>query len=416
MCSHAAEPDLQLLSLLEDAPPSVNAIKVNNLDEGCLKNIVKARMKLLKAIQHIEKAISLLESEMALISRMIYRQRNQFRNDHGFKSVQTTKKSVEKCLQNYPRSSTKTLLNLLPQVCYNSVHLPDVSLTQYSALHIWLFKHSLNRVVHCCHLVTTQALSRFQLGHIWYVGALRLAIASRVWSLCIDMKKHVDEVLSALHTLSINIPVGTGLYSPEILYKIFITDQSEPLSEEEITFMSEIATKVENESFDMGVKIERPELASISKKEDSKTSNVLKKKPKIKVENNSFDNVKIEKINEEANEVIDLEMEDNKNHIKSNIKVEKPKDILPVKKKKNEVNVDISFIKNLHTFEELKCFIDEESKQRKISRRESRTRKLGQEDWKKLKTNLISSFKPNLPNKSIKLSRKLIRQALLGEN
>jgi hypothetical protein len=403
MCSHTAEPDPQLLSLLEDAPPSVNAIKVNNLDEGCLKNIVKARMKLLKAIQHIEKAISLLESEMALISRMIYRQRNQFRNDHGFKSVQTTKKSVEKCLQNYPRSSTKTLLNLLPQVCYNSVHLPDVSLTQYSALHIWLFKHSLNRVVHCCHLVTTQALSRFQLGHIWYVGALRLAIASRVWSLCIDMKKHVDEVLSALHTLSINIPVGTGLYSPEILNKIFITDQSEPLSEEEITFMSEIATKVENESFDMGVKIERPELSI--KKENSKTSNT------------SYDDVKIEKINKEANEVIDLEMEDYKNHVKSNnIKVEKPKDILPVKRKKNEVNVDISFIKNLHTFGELKCFIDEESKHRKISRKESRTRKLGQEDWKKLKANLISSFKPNLPNKSIKLSRKLIRQALLGEN
>merc|ERR1712200_317054 len=109
---------------------------------------------------------------------------------------------------------------------------------------------------------------------------------------------------------SINIPVGTGLYSPEILYKIFITDQSEPLSEEEITFMSEIATKVENESSDMGVKIERPELAI--KKEDSKTSNVLIKKPKIKVEN-TYDDVKIEKINKEANEVIDLEMEDDKN-------------------------------------------------------------------------------------------------------
>merc|ERR1712200_213834 len=213
---------------------------------------------------------------------------------------------------------------------------------------------------------------------------------------------------------SINIPVGTGLYSPEILYKIFITDQSEPLSEEEITFMSEIATTVENESFDMVVKIERPELAI--KKEDSKTSNVLIKKPKIKVENTSYDDVKIEKINKEANEVIDLEMEDDKNHVKSNnIKVEKPKDKHD-KKKKNEVDIDISFIKNLHTFEELKCFIEEESKQRKISRKESRTRKLGQEDWKKLKTNLISSFKPNLPNKSIKLSRKLIRQALLGEN
>merc|ERR1712200_128146 len=206
---------------------------------------------------------------------------------------------------------------------------------------------------------------------------------------------------------SINIPVGTGLYSPEILYKIFITDQSEPLSEEEITFMSEIATTVENESFDMVVKIERPELAI--KKEDSKTSNVLIKKPKIKVENTSYDDVKIEKINKEANEVIDLEMEDDKNHVKSNnIKVEKPKDKHD-KKKKNEVDIDISFIKNLHTFEE-------ESKQRKISRKESRTRKLGQEDWKKLKTNLISSFKPNLPNKSIKLSRKLIGQALLGEH
>ena len=122
--------------------------------------------------------------------------------------------------------------------------------------------------------------------------------------------------------------------------------------------MSEIATKVENESFDMGVKIERPELGI--KKENSKTSIT------------SYDDVKIEKINKEANEVIDLEMEDDKNHVKSNnIKVEKPKDKHD-KKKKNEVDIDICFIKNLHTFEELKCFIEEESKQRKISRKESR--------------------------------------------
>jgi len=452
MCSQAVEPDPELLSLLQHPPPNINAIKANNLDEKGLKNIVRARKKFFKATQQIEKAISLLDSEMVLMSRMIYKQRNQFRNDHGFKSLQTTRKSVEKCLQNYPRLATQTLLNLLPQDCYCSVHLPDMCLPQHLGLLTWVFKHSLHRVVHCCYLLTSQALSRLQLGHIWHVAVLRLAVASRVWSLCTGMSKHVAQVLFALQTLSIEIPVGRRLYSPAVLDKIFIDDQNEYLSKEQITYMSQIAsqlTKVENEFFDFGVKIERPDISI--KKEVATILVNDEKKPKIKIENNTFDSVKIERVdasnvNGKAIEMIDLiDMKDSvkkeidaskvneteindvdltdcvdgqivTRDVKSNgIKVEKLKHTWD-KKNKDNICVDVSFVKDLHTLEELKSFIDEESKQRKLSRKQSRTRRLGKEDWKKLKTNLISSFKPNLPNKSIKQSRKLIRQALLAEH
>merc|ERR1712029_789368 len=66
----------------------------------------------------------------------------------------------------------------------------------------------------------------------------------------------------------------------------------------------------------------------------------------------------------------------------------------------------------IHSLNDLKAFIEKETEVRKTTKKTSFTRKLNQEQWKALKKEVLKSWNPSLPNKSIKLSRKIIRNAL----
>merc|ERR1712025_355952 len=69
-------------------------------------------------------------------------------------------------------------------------------------------------------------------------------------------------------------------------------------------------------------------------------------------------------------------------------------------------------LSQIHSLEELKEFIKEETEKRKVSKKTSFTRKLSQDQWKAVKKEVLGNINPKLPNKSIKLCRKIIRKAL----
>ena len=68
-------------------------------------------------------------------------------------------------------------------------------------------------------------------------------------------------------------------------------------------------------------------------------------------------------------------------------------------------------LSELHSLADLQGFLNEETARRKRERRACMSKKLDQDEWKALKKQVIASFNNKLPNKSIKLCRKLLRNA-----
>ena len=78
--------------------------------------------------------------------------------------------------------------------------------------------------------------------------------------------------------------------------------------------------------------------------------------------------------------------------------------------------INWQFLSDLHSFEDLQSFLESETEHRKRNKKSAVTRRLSQDMWKSLKKRLLNSFNEKLPNKSIKLSRKLLKDALHADN
>jgi len=73
---------------------------------------------------------------------------------------------------------------------------------------------------------------------------------------------------------------------------------------------------------------------------------------------------------------------------------------------------NLSAIAEIHSFDDLKEFIQKETAKRKVARKLCLTRKLDQASWKLLKKDLVSNFNKKLPNKSVKAARKRLKESL----
>jgi len=67
---------------------------------------------------------------------------------------------------------------------------------------------------------------------------------------------------------------------------------------------------------------------------------------------------------------------------------------------------------DLHSLDQLGAFLKQETKLRKVSKRSCITAKLKQEEWKELKAEVVKAMNERVPNKSLKLCRKILRKAL----
>merc|ERR1712037_523168 len=70
------------------------------------------------------------------------------------------------------------------------------------------------------------------------------------------------------------------------------------------------------------------------------------------------------------------------------------------------------FFSDLHSLDQLRAFLKQETKLRKVSKRTCITAKLKQEEWKELKAEVVKAMNERVPNKSLKLCRKILRKAL----
>jgi hypothetical protein len=70
-------------------------------------------------------------------------------------------------------------------------------------------------------------------------------------------------------------------------------------------------------------------------------------------------------------------------------------------------------LSNIHSYSELEEFLTAETALRKVNRKSAWSRRLDQTAWKELCKKVRTSFNFKTPNKSIKLSRKLLREGIV---
>ncbi len=84
--------------------------------------------------------------------------------------------------------------------------------------------------------------------------------------------------------------------------------------------------------------------------------------------------------------------------------------------KKTKPKTDADPLTAIHSFAELTEFLASETQRRKQDRKSAWSRSLSQTEWKALRQTVRTAFNPKLPNKSVKLARKMLREAVESSN
>jgi len=392
-------PDPELVELLmthSTAPSDAQLSKHHTFPLTSVKEIIRNNSSIKSIIQEMSEGVKLLKEESQLLDRILYKNHNRFRNDRGYKAIQILQKSVLRLLDQLSLSALSELSSVLPVGLppasggVSSVLLPPSSLAQYTALHVWLLHSLCQRVDYCSRSAGIYALQRLALGHFWGIGAYKLAVIARIWAVVLHMTGHVAKMLGHVRRIQKKLPPGEGLFSEEILAKIYApvpTVAKEKKNEEKDG--GEVKKFVDALDIDMGVKIKREDLVrqiEEARDVDDDPPTALKR-PRENKENRK----KRKKMMESS---------------------ETEKSITTIKAEQAATGIKLEFISNLKSLDDVKAFLELETGQRKLDRKSSRTRKLGQDAFKALKRKLVADFNVKLPNKSIKQARKTLREAL----
>ncbi|KAF4518832.1 hypothetical protein B566_EDAN008161 [Ephemera danica] len=190
-------------------PPAVYTIKFqDSLNIGELKSICS---ELFSTLQKNEA----LQTEAALLSRMIYKNRNKFRFDKGFQNM----RKVHRCLRRYLQldfcSALQNFMDCLPSN-FKDMYLPSRQMLEYILVRLMGLASLLHQ---SCTFCETGAYllhqERIHLGHSWNIPAVFLAIAARIWSLCELWQKSVIWSYQKLLEFLSKLPSTKSLWLPQ---------------------------------------------------------------------------------------------------------------------------------------------------------------------------------------------------------
>ena len=358
---------------ISSVPQPINTtVACGSLNVEDLKSIVKSRNKIKSFQPDIAELSKSLEVESELLDTFLYKNHNRFRNDKGYRTAKMLDKTLKKMLD---LSFTEKMIDFLEFVPsywgQQSVRLPTLAMSNYCQVLLVIagqFLQKIDRLARKCGLLNMQ---RLNLGHFWGVAALCLGIISRVWILCRNLLCKLQlcySNLAKMNPLLPGVPLDYDL--PQHLYQL--------LDEDLRTFVENseaISNPPDDPTGDAGVNVD----------DFLDLGEPVKRKPDVGITSEELPVVKKLKVDSET-------VED--------------KEATPGKAEKKDCLTDI------HSIEEFKKFLSEESDLRKTSKKNSFTRKLSQDQWKALKKEILSNLNPVIPNKSVKLCRKLIRKSL----
>ncbi|KAL7296405.1 hypothetical protein TKK_0010417 [Trichogramma kaykai] len=136
----------------------------------------------IEIIQKEIKSLHLLNTEGAILSRLIYRMKSKFRSDKGLKNME----KVNKALLNYLNMSLENDYEILKQ--YEKLNDHDVSLPsrqnlEYILIRLQGLAKLMGRVESTATTAAIFLKSRLELGQSWNVAVISYAVISRIWIL-----------------------------------------------------------------------------------------------------------------------------------------------------------------------------------------------------------------------------------------
>jgi len=351
--------------LLSKCPRPINTtILCPDITTETMKTIIKSRTKIRTTDVESKENIKILKEEAKLLNTILYKNHNRFRNDKGYKTLRMIEKSLQKFLE-YPfHTSLPDLLQFIPDSpLQTNVHLPTLTMGQYCMLQCLQSAAGLSKLEILCRRSGLLNMQRLNLGHFWGVAAINLAVVGRIWVVVRNLLSRHQIVFSHLLKISLHLPGQAAEYQlPYDLFEFLPEDLREHIKESGII-------NADSETKDDRVGITVDDFLDLGEP--------VKRKREVKEENSD---AKILRLSNESD-----------NNDKSEEKDE---------------------LSQIHSLDELKEFMEKETKTRKVSKKTSFTRKLNQDQWKAVKKEVQGQMNPKLPNKSIKLCRKLIRKAL----
>ena len=320
-----------------------------------LKAVITSRSKTKSALKEFSDNTTKLTEELKLLNTLLYKNRNRFRNDKGYKTMRMVEKTIEKLL-NIPLTTVlEDFLQFIPMCPQEArVQLPTLAMCRYCMLQTHLSAAALAKIEILCKRSGHLSLQRLRLGHFWGVAAVNLAILGRVWVLGRGLLLNCHHIFFHLTKIAGSLPGEDSVYKlPEDLAEFF------------------------------------PEGFQASSEDDNMDHKLPANVPAVTVDD--FLDIG-EPVKRKVFEVV-----------KEDVKRLKLKEELEPKK---DVLADI------HNLEEMKDFLKTETEMRKVSKKTAFTKKLSQDEWKDVKKQVLEFMNPKLPNKSIKTCRKIIRNAL----
>jgi len=352
-------------SLLSNHPRPINTtVSCPDITTETMRTIIKSRTWIRTIEVESKDNIKILKDEFNLLHTLLYKNHNRFRNDKGYKTLRMIEKSLQKFLGAPFHSVLSDLLQFIPDSpLQTNVHLPTLTMCQHCMLQCLQSTALLSKLETLCRRSGLLSMQRLNLGHFWGVAAINLAVVGRIWVIACNLLTRHQIMFSHLLKISSNLPGLAAEYSlPQDLFEFLPEDLKEQLQKEQKTLDQEanVESKVisVDDFLDIGEPVKR-KFEVISSKEDSDV--------KMLRLSNESDNAKLEGKDE---------------------------------------------LSQIHSLDEIKEFMKKETENRRVSKKTSFTRKLNQDQWKAVKKEVLGNMNPKLPNKSIKLCRKIIRLAL----
>ncbi|KYM99992.1 PREDICTED: protein nepro homolog isoform X2 [Cyphomyrmex costatus] len=136
--------------------------------------------KTLNAVIYDLESMDDLHRNVAVLSRLIYRMKNKFRNDKGFMSMAKLGKALNNCYRMCLKNDYVTLKSLT-QLKDQIYSLPSRQNLEYVLVRTQGFGKLMTRIEVMSRIASHHFIARLRLGHAWSVALVALATVCRIW-------------------------------------------------------------------------------------------------------------------------------------------------------------------------------------------------------------------------------------------
>jgi len=360
--------------LAPDGPPLLTTLPQPDLALDHVGTLVLAKEKIRLELEKVSKDKIILDEELKLLSRFLYKNHNRFRNDKGYKCLRMVEKSLLRFASSSFEKYVRDVLQFLPSsVSSLGLRLPTSAMCGYALQLSHSAAEQLVAVEVRSRRAAECARQRLGLGHFWGVAAVALAIVARLWLTARHVLLSLTRVFSELTATRPLLPSQQQhlLHLPPSLYHLLPNHLAAECSQLKSSLSTRADPEVLVEDFlGIGDVVRNP----------------------VKIHENVGEAVKREKPSMEL-----IKTEAISEPVKSNAKID---------------TALTDSLSDIHGIDEMKAFLKSESLCRKTNKKCSFTRKLTQSEWKEVKRKCLAGLNPSKPNKSVKLCRKLLRTAL----